>query len=91
MDKHTITLDFPKEHNGQSITELCFRRPEGGDIRRSNKAKGDDLDRSFALMANLAEVEIEVIDRLDPVDIDKINDWLEPILDPKGRRVGSGN
>lgn len=89
MTKHTIPLDFPVSHGGVDYTSLEFRRPKGGDLRRGQKDGGNDIDVSFKLMATLAELPIEVIDELDPVDLDKINDWLEPILDPKARQAKS--
>ncbi|PZO04860.1 MAG: phage tail assembly protein [Alphaproteobacteria bacterium] len=89
MDKHTITLDFPISHGGETYTSLSLRRPKGGDLRRGQKDGGSDIDVSFKLMASLAEVPIEAIDELDPIDLNKINDWLEPILSPKARQVAS--
>lgn len=85
----THHLAFPFEHDGAEVKSITFRRPNGGDIRRSNSAPGNDLDRSFKLMADLATLPIEAIDKMDPVDIDKVNDWLGPILDPKARLAAS--
>lgn len=84
MSKHSITLLFPFEHEGTPYTELLFRRPKGRDLRTQRKSGQTDTDVSFELMATLAEVPVAVIDELDPLDIEQVNDWLEPILDPKG-------
>jgi hypothetical protein len=89
MTRQSFPLEYPVEVGGQTITELSLRRPKGGDIRRVENGKGSTIDRSFKLMADLAEVDMAVIDELDPADFDKINAWLEPILDPQGRAASS--
>lgn len=87
---HTQHLKFPiTDDTGAEVKSITFRRPNGGDIRRANSKPGNALDVSFAIMADLAGVPIETIDKLDPTDIDAVNDWLEPILDPKARQAGS--
>lgn len=87
MSKHTVTLEYPVTWEGSEVASLEFRRPKGGDVRRINSSSGDDLTKSFKLMADLAQVDPKLIDELDPADIAQINDWLEPILDPKARRA----
>lgn len=83
--KHEITLQYPVEWNGETLTKMSFRRPKGRELRKLENGKGTPMDRSFEMMADLAEVDVSVIDDMDPVDIAKIDEWLEPILDPKGR------
>lgn len=91
MSRHTITLKFPFDFGGVTVTELSLRRPKVRDIRAMEKGKGSDSDRSITMMANLAEVDPDLFDELDPVDFAAVNDWLEPILDPKGQRGASKN
>ena len=86
----THHLKFPiVDDTGAPMTSITFRRPTGGDIRRANSHSGNALDVSFKIMADLAGLPIETIDKLDPIDIDEVNDWLEPILDPKARQAAS--
>jgi len=82
VDKHTIALHFPVEVGGQTFSELAFRRPKVRDLRKLRSGKGSDEDRALALLADLAEVDPNVIDELDPDDLAQINHWLEPILGP---------
>jgi len=89
VSRHTITLQYPFSFAGQTVAELSLRRPKVRDIRAMEKGKGSDSDRSIAMMANLAEVDPDLFDELDPVDFAQVNDWLEPILDPKARQAGS--
>ena len=42
--------------------------------------KGSQIDRSFALMASLAEREVELFDDMDAADIRQIDAWLNEIL-----------
>lgn len=91
MDRHNIQLKYPFDFGGGKVTELNLRRPKVRDIRAMEKGKGSDSDRSIGMMANLAEVDPLLFDELDPVDFAAVNDWLEPILDPKARSDGSKN
>ena len=90
--KTDFTLDYPVARVGlPALTTLSLRRPKVRDLRALQSGAGSDADRSLRMIANLAEVEPDVIDELDPVDMAKINAWLEPILDPKGPpQPGSG-
>lgn len=89
MAKQNFTLAYPVEFGGVTVSELNLRRPKGGDVRRINESKGTPIALSFKMMADLAEVDPKLIDELDPEDIAAINDWLEPILDPKGSQARS--
>lgn len=80
---HTITLIKPITVDGKTITSIDFREPNGGDIERMETSKGSDLVKSYKLMADLAEIDPDVIRKLSVRDIGQINKWLEPILDPK--------
>lgn len=81
---HTITLRHPVEVLGQKIDSLVLRRPKARDLVKLEDAKGSNSRRTFNLIADLANVAPEVVLELDPEDLAQINDWLEPILDPKG-------
>lgn len=84
--KHTITLNYPIEHGGQTYKTLELRRPKAGDVRAMGKGSGSDADKSMRLIADLAEVPPAVIDELDMDDLSQVNDWLQPILSPNGER-----
>lgn len=80
---HTVTLVKPFDFNGAKITSLDFREPNGGDIERMQEGKGSDLFKTYALMADLAQVDPQLIRKLSVRDLNQVNAWLEPILDPK--------
>lgn len=63
-----ISLTFPIEHNGLPIKEIALRRPTVGDHLTAQKAAGTDAERKIRLIANLAELPLVVIHRLDVKD-----------------------
>lgn len=85
MSSKTFPLRYPAEHGGVSVSEVTLRRPKGRDIRRLASGKGTNVDVSFNMIANLAEVDPGVVDDIDAEDLADINAWLEPLLDPKAR------
>lgn len=76
----TFTLDYPVSFGGETITSLTLRRPKGREIRAMNNGKGSNIDRSFEMMANLAERPIDLFDEIDAADIKKMDAWLNEIL-----------
>ncbi|PZO03976.1 MAG: hypothetical protein DCF29_10845 [Alphaproteobacteria bacterium] len=73
-------LDYPVSFGGETITSLTLRRPKGREIRAMNNGKGSNIDRSFEMMANLAERPTELFDEVDAADIKKMDTWLNEIL-----------
>lgn len=76
----TFDLDFPAPFNGETVRSITLRRPKGREIRAMNNGAGSQIDRSFALMASLADREVELFDELDAADIKKIDGWLNEVL-----------
>lgn len=83
MERHPITLKSPVTLNGETISVLNFREPNGGDIERMDMAKGSNITKSYQLIANLAEVDPQVPRLMSTRDLHRVNKWLEPHLDPK--------
>ena len=73
-------LAYPVTYGGETITSVTMRRPKGREIRAMNNGKGSNIDRSFEMMANLAERPIELFDELDASDIKTMDTWLNDIL-----------
>lgn len=69
MSTETLTLQYPVTYKGEEVTTLTFRRPKIRDMKKAEKIK-DDLDKSIAMMADLAEVEPKMIEELDTVDFE---------------------
>lgn len=76
----TFPLAYPVEVGGETITSVTLRRPKGREVRALQSGAGANIDRSFKLMADLAEVQLEVFDEMDAADIRKIDGWLNEIL-----------
>lgn len=83
MDRHSITLKKPVTLNGETITSLNLREPNGGDIERMEDGKGSPIAKSYQLIANLAEVDPQVPRLMSTLDLHRVNRWLEPHLNPK--------
>ncbi len=73
-------LDYPVNFGGEAITNLTLRRPKGREIRAMQNGKGTAIDRTFEMMATLAEREVALIDELDAADVKKIDAWLNEIV-----------
>lgn len=73
-------LTHPFDFKGERVSEVTLRRPKGREIRAMQNGKGSQIDRSFALMASLAEREVELFDDMDAADIRQIDAWLNEIL-----------
>ena len=89
MSRHTIPLRFPVDFGGERVTEVSLRRPKGREIRQTQNGKGSQIDRSFQMMANLAEVEVELIDELDAADVRRIDKWLDGVMGEEDPQDGS--
>jgi hypothetical protein len=85
-----IRLKFPIEHGGATYSTLSFKRPNIGDIEALETRKGGSTKRSIEMLASLAGIDPDVIRKVDMEDMETINDWLEPLLDPKGLRSRNG-
>lgn len=73
-------LAYPCNFNDERVTEVTLRRPTGREIRVMQNGKGSQIDRSFEMMASLAEREVGLFDAMDAADIRKIDAWLNEIL-----------
>lgn len=67
-----IKLDFPFDFDGATVDSLTMRRPKVRDSLKAKKAKGDDMERGLALIADLCDVPPEVLLELDEVDLEKV-------------------
>jgi hypothetical protein len=76
----SITLEYPFDFEGQTITALTLRRPTVGDNLAVQKAAATDAEREIRLLANLAEVTPETIHRMDLKDYGKLQSALASFL-----------
>lgn len=73
-------LKTPVAWNGQTITELRYRRPKGRDMRRFANFTGQDGDRVHLILETLCEMPAEVFDELDGVDYLGLSEAITPLL-----------
>lgn len=72
MTKETVTLEYPFTFDGAEVTELHLRRPKMRDMKRAQKHK-DELEKTVAMIADLAEVSPKLIDELDTADFTELS------------------
>ncbi|MFC5372897.1 phage tail assembly protein [Brevundimonas faecalis] len=76
----TFTLAFPKDFNGEKVKSVTLRRPSGREIRALQNGSGSQIDKTFEMMATLADRELDLFDTLDGADLRAIDKWLEGVL-----------
>ncbi|KZK85782.1 hypothetical protein PsAD46_03373 [Pseudovibrio sp. Ad46] len=79
----TVQLDYPFEHDGREVTSLSFRRMRAGDTLIGEKYSNEE-QAGFALLAALAGVDLEVIERLDVEDLEKVTRGAAPLMGKQG-------
>lgn len=67
-----IKLTAPVTLNNITYDELKIRRPKVRDRLAVERMKKTDAEKEIAMIANLAEVDIAVIEELDLADYGKI-------------------
>jgi hypothetical protein len=75
----TIDLKFPVEHDGREYKQLQVRRMRAGDTLIAEK-EANQAKSGFMLFAALAGVDLEVIMKLDMLDLMKISEGLEELM-----------
>ncbi len=80
----TIPLSFPIEIGGRTISDVTIRRPKVGDLRRMEKHKGSDFDRTMRVLADLTELAPEELDELDTSDLQALSKVLEGFMGSTG-------
>jgi hypothetical protein len=78
-----FTLKFPFEYRGTTYTVFQARRPKVKDIRKFIKSlEADPVLAMEQAIADLVEIEPEVIAEIDIEDFAPIKNWFEAFLAP---------
>jgi len=70
----TIDLLVPVTVQGRTLTSVTLRRPKVGDLRRMDKVKGSEMERTLHLIGQLAELSPAEVDELDAADLATLGD-----------------
>jgi hypothetical protein len=62
--------------DGEKIATVTIRRPKVRDQLKADRAKGTDFEKGLALLVDLTEQPREVLEEMDPVDLQKLDDQL---------------
>ena len=77
-----ITLTIPVTIAETTYSTLNIRRPKVRDRLVVERIKKTDAEKEIALIANLTEVEVTVIEELDLADYNKVQEVLQGFLAP---------
>ncbi|MEK0158697.1 phage tail assembly protein [Pseudoalteromonas piscicida] len=80
MSTATITLAFPIEYKGETVSELSMRRPKLKDQLRSMTSGKSDAESEKDLFANLCEQSPDFMDELDLSDYKKLQNTFSGFL-----------
>ena len=75
-----ITLFVPVTIAETTYGALNIRRPKVRDRLAVERIKKTDAEKEIAMIANLAEVTVEVIEELDLADYNKVQEVLQGFL-----------
>jgi len=70
--QETVTLKYPFEFEGETITEITIRRPKMRDMKKAQKHK-DDMEKSIHMIADLADLSPRLIEELDTEDFGQVS------------------
>jgi hypothetical protein len=77
-----ITLSIPVTISETTYSTLNIRRPKVRDRLAVERIKKTDAEKEISMIANLAEVTVEVIEELDLADYNKVQEALQGFLQP---------
>jgi len=80
---HTIKLSQPVTVNNIKHDALTLRRPKVKDRLALEHMKKTDAEKEITMIANLANIEPEVIEELDLADYTKVQQVLVDFLEQK--------
>lgn len=84
MIKVKLSTPFKRASDGVTVSELTLRRPTVKDARRANNAAGaSDFDRSVHMIATLADLTPDDVDRMDLADFNEILAKTESFAKPR--------
>jgi hypothetical protein len=78
----TIKLSQAITIENNTYEKLSLRRPKVRDRLAVERLKKTDAEKEITMIANLAEVTVEVIEELDLADYGKIQEVLQSFLEP---------
>jgi len=78
----SITLIAPVTIGNNTYEQISIRRPKVRDRLAVERMKKTDAEKEIAMIANLAEVSVDVIEEIDLADYAKIQEVLQNFLEP---------
>ena len=76
----TITLKYPVNINNNPVHVLKLRRPLVRDMLAAEKMAGSEAEKEIQMLANLCEVELDIIQALDMADYLRVQERCQDFL-----------
>lgn len=67
-----IELQFPVDFDGAHVASLTMRRPKVRDGLKAERAKGTEVEKRLAFLADLVERPVELLHELDETDLEAV-------------------
>lgn len=81
-----IDLQYPIQAHGEEITFLEMKRPTVKQLKKISKS-GDEVEKSAAMIAELAGIPPSSVDMIDAADFIAINEVIESFFE-NSRQTG---
>ena len=75
-----ITLNYPINVNNNKVYILKMRRPLVRDMLAAEKMAGSDAQKEIQMLANLCEVEPDLVQAMDMADYMRLQEMYQDFL-----------
>lgn len=83
MTDATVTLAFPLEIDGKTISEISLRRPKVKDLRAMDRARqpgASELDQGIVMASTLCGLPLTAMDDMDAGDFAGVSEAVSRFL-----------
>jgi hypothetical protein len=80
MSKEIFKLDYPVTFQGETVKEISYRRPNGGDMRKFMNGKQGYGQDVVNLLVDICELPQAFFDQLDGTDYSALANAMQPFL-----------
>ncbi len=79
----SVDLEYPFENDGHQIDRISLRRMRAADIILAESTEDEELSGQM-LLAALAGLDLEVFQKIDTDDLDKVTEAAIPLMGKRG-------
>jgi Phage tail assembly chaperone proteins, E, or 41 or 14 len=78
--KIVFKLVYPVQYQGETINDVTYRRPNGGDMRKYANGKGGYGTDLTNLLVDICELPLAAFDQMDGADYSALCNEMQPFL-----------